>query len=136
MVEERESVGARSAVPLRVSRRLERLRRLAQLYDTGMRIPGTQFRVGLDPLIGLLPGAGDLIGAGVALWIVLEAARLGASGFVVLRMLLNVAIDTIGGAIPVAGDVFDAVWKANLMNVGLLERHLARPGESNPTRSS
>ena len=81
-----------------------------------------------DPLIGLVPGLGDLIGAGVALWVVLEAADLGASGFVLLRMLLNVAIDTIGGAIPVAGDVFDALWRANLKNVRLLERHLAATG--------
>ena len=119
-----ESAGARSAVPLRVSQRLDRLRRVAQLYDAGLRIPLTNIRIGLDPLIGLIPGLGDLIGAGVALWIVLEAADLGASGFVLLRMILNVAIDTIGGALPVAGDVFDALWKANIKNVQLLERHL------------
>lgn len=81
--------------------------------------------IGLDPLIGLIPGLGDLIGAGVAIWVVAEAARLGASGFVLFRMGLNIAIDTLGGAIPVAGDVFDALWKANLKNVRLLERHLA-----------
>jgi hypothetical protein len=111
------------------------LRRVAQLYDAGMRIPGTQFRIGLDPLIGLVPGVGDLIGAGVAIWIVAEAAHLGASGFVLLRMVLNVAIDTIGGAIPVAGDVFDALWRANLKNVRLLERHFAERGDPTSTRS-
>jgi Domain of unknown function (DUF4112) len=104
---------------------LDRLRQVAELYDAGIRIPGTRFHIGLDPLIGLIPGLGDLIGAGVALWIVAEAIRLGASGFVLFRMLVNIAIDTLGGAIPVAGDVFDALWKANLKNVRLLERHLA-----------
>jgi uncharacterized protein DUF4112 len=104
---------------------LDRLRQVAQLYDAGIRIPGTRFHIGLDPIIGLIPGLGDLIGAGVALWIVAEAVRLGASGRVLVRMLVNIAIDTLGGAIPVAGDVFDALWKANLKNVRLLERHLA-----------
>jgi hypothetical protein len=111
-------------VPLRVSERLDRLRRVARLYDAGIRIPGTRLMLGLDPLIGLIPGLGDLIGAGVAMWVVLEAADLGASGFVLLRMILNVAIDTIGGTLPVAGDIFDALWKANIKNVQLLERHL------------
>ena len=104
---------------------LDRLRQVAELYDAGIRIPGTRFHIGLDPIIGLIPGLGDLIGAGVALWIVVEAVRLGASGWVLVRMLVNIAIDTLGGAIPVAGDVFDALWKANLKNVRLLERHLA-----------
>ncbi len=122
-------------MPLRVTQRLDRLRRVAQLYDAGIRVPGTQFRIGLDPLIGLVPGLGDLIGAGVALWVVLEAADLGASGFVLLRMLLNVAIDTFGGMLPVAGDLFDAVWKANLKNVQLLERHLAARDDLTSTRS-
>ena len=104
---------------------LDRLRQVAELYDAGIRTPGTRFHIGLDPIIGLIPGLGDLIGAGVALWIVAEAVRLGASGWVLVRMLVNIAIDTLGGAIPVAGDVFDALWKANLKNVRLLERHLA-----------
>ena len=115
-------------MPLRALQRLERLRRVAQLYDAGIRIPGTRFTIGLDPLIGLIPGLGDLIGAGVALWIVAEAAHFGVSGFVLLRMGLNIAIDTLGGAIPVASDLFDALWKANLKNVRLLERHLMATG--------
>lgn len=123
-------------MPLRVSERLDRLRRIARLYDAGIRIPGTQIRIGLDPLIGLVPGLGDLIGAGVAMWVVLEAADLGASGFVLLRMILNVAIDTIGGALPVAGDIFDALWKANIKNVRLLERHLAAIGTNQNATST
>jgi hypothetical protein len=78
-------------------------------------------------LLGLVPGAGDALGAGVALWIVLQAARLGAPATTLLRMLANVAIDALIGAVPVAGDVFDFAWKANLRNVDLLERHVADP---------
>jgi len=103
------------------------LRRLAQVWDAALRVPGTPFAIGLDPLLGLVPGVGDALGAGVALWIVLQAARLGASTSTLLHMLGNVAIDALIGAVPVAGDVFDFAWKANLRNVALLERHLASP---------
>ena len=108
-------------------RRLDRLRRFARVWDAAIRIPGTPFAIGLDPLLGLVPGAGDALGAGVALWIVLQAARLGAPATTLLRMLANVAIDALIGAVPVAGDVFDFAWKANLRNVDLLERHVADP---------
>jgi hypothetical protein len=104
-----------------------RTRRLAQVWDAAFSIPGTPFAIGLDPLLGLVPGVGDALGAGVALWIVLQAARLGASASTLLQMLGNVAIDALIGAIPVAGDVFDFAWKANLRNVALLERHVADP---------
>jgi len=110
--------------PLGAGDRLARLQAVARLYDAGIRIPGTGITIGLDPIIGLVPGLGDLIGAGVALWILVEAAQLGAPRIVLFRMLVNIVIDTLGGAIPVAGDVFDAFWKANLRNVRLLERHL------------
>lgn len=82
-----------------------------------------------------MPGLGDLIGAGVALWVLVEAAQLGASGFVLFRMTANIVIDTLGGAVPVAGDVFDALWKANLRNVRLLERHLNASVDRATTRS-
>jgi hypothetical protein len=110
-----------------LQRRLVRLRRLARLYDAGIRVPGTRFEVGLDPLFGLVPGIGDAVGAGVATYIVFEAARCGVPWSVLLRMLLNVGVDALVGAFPLAGDLFDAAWKANLKNVDLLERHLADP---------
>jgi hypothetical protein len=109
------------------SRRLERVRRLARLYDAGIHVPGTRWEIGLDPLIGLVPGIGDALGAAVSTYILVQAARCGASAPVLLRMLANIAVDALIGSVPVAGDIFDAAWKANLKNARLLERYLADP---------
>jgi len=103
------------------------MRRLARLYDAGLRIPGTRWEIGLDPLIGLVPGIGDALGAGVSTYILVQAARCGASGPVLLRMLANIAVDALIGSVPLVGDLFDAAWKANLKNVALLDRYLADP---------
>lgn len=111
-----------------LQRRLVRLRNLALVYDAGIRIPGTRFEFGLDPLVGLVPGLGDAVGAGLATYIVFEAARSGVPWSVLVQMLLNIGIDALIGAFPVVGDLFDAAWKANLKNVDLLEEHLADPG--------
>ena len=107
--------------------RLERVERLATLLDNAIPIPGTRFRIGLDPLLGLLPGLGDALGALASAWILVEAARLGASRTVLTRMLYNIAVDTLIGAVPVAGDLFDFVWKSDAKNVALLRRHLEQP---------
>ncbi|HET7323921.1 MAG TPA: DUF4112 domain-containing protein [Halococcus sp.] len=104
---------------------LERARRVGTLLDEAIRIPGIGYRVGIDPLIGLLPVSGDAVGAVLSLYIVAEAARLGIPQKTLIRMLVNVGIDTVGGSIPVAGSLLDAVWKANERNVSLLEDHLA-----------
>jgi len=101
--------------------------KFAYWLDAGIRIPGTDLRFGLDPLLGLIPGAGDAAGAVLAGWIVVEAIRLGASRATVLRIAGNVALDAAVGAVPFIGDIFDFAWKANLRNVALLERHLAAP---------
>jgi hypothetical protein len=93
-------------------------------------VPGTDLRFGLDPLLGLIPGAGDAAGAVLAGWILLEAMRLGASRATVLRIAGNVALDAGLGAIPLLGDIFDFAWKANLRNVALLDRHLAAPARA------
>jgi hypothetical protein len=95
--------------------------------DAGIRIPGTNLRFGLDPILGLIPGAGDAAGAVLAGWILVEAVRLGASRATLVRIAGNVALDAGLGAVPILGDIFDFAWKANLRNVALLERHLATP---------
>jgi hypothetical protein len=107
--------------------RLERLRRVARLLDSAIQLPGTRFRFGLDPLIGLVPGIGDAIGAIFSTMIVFQAARLGAPKSTLVRMMANVAIDTLVGEIPLIGDLFDFGWKSNTRNIALLERHLDRP---------
>jgi len=104
-----------------------RLTALARALDSAVRIPGTNVRFGLDAVIGLVPGVGDLAGAALAGYIVLAATREGASAALLARMLLNIAIDTVLGSVPVLGDLFDVAWRANLRNVALLERHVADP---------
>lgn len=106
--------------------RLRRLQVLAQLLDNSITIPGTGRKIGLDPIVGLIPGIGDLIGAVLSAYIILEAARADVSGFMLVRMVTNVALDTLLGSVPVVGDLFDAMWKSNIKNVSLLERHLSR----------
>jgi hypothetical protein len=106
---------------------LERARSLARLLDSAARIPGTDIRIGLDPILGLVPGLGDVAGAAFAGYLVLVAARTGVSRGVLVRMLLNVAVDAFVGAVPVAGDLFDAAWRSNARNVALLERYLQDP---------
>jgi hypothetical protein len=105
---------------------MRRVRVLAQLLDNSITIPGTGRKIGLDPIVGLIPGIGDLIGAVLSAYIILEAARADVSGFTLVRMVANVGFDTLLGAIPVVGDVFDAVWKSNTKNVAILERHVAK----------
>ena len=90
-------------------------------------IPGTRWSVGLDALIGLVPFLGDLVGVPLSTYIVAEAARLGASRGVLARMVLNVAVEGLAGLVPLAGDVFDAAWKANQRNVRLLGAWLDQP---------
>jgi Domain of unknown function (DUF4112) len=120
-----DSVALRLTEPER--HRLERVERLAILLDNAIPIPGTRFRIGLDPILGLVPGLGDALGALASAWILVEAARLGASRTVLVRMLYNIAIDTLVGAVPGAGDLFDFVWKSDAKNVALLRRHLEQP---------
>ena len=106
---------------------LERLRRFAWWLDSGIPIPGTRFRIGLDPIIGLIPGVGDAAGAVLSTWILIEAGRRGLPRATLLRMAMNIGIDALVGAIPVLGDLFDFVWKANQKNMALIERHVTDP---------
>ena len=109
---------------------VERLRRYARILDDGIRIPGTGIRIGLDPILGLIPGAGDVAGAVLSGAIVLESMRQGITRYTLLRMAANIVIDTVLGAFPVLGDLFDAAFKSNRRNLELLERHAAIPPAS------
>jgi hypothetical protein len=111
-------------------RRVERLRRIAWLLDRSIRIPGTRVRLGLDPLVGLIPGIGDLVGGLFSLYIILEAARLGVPRGLLGRMGWNVALDTLVGEIPVLGDLFDIGFQSNTRNLALLDDHVRAPGEA------
>lgn len=105
-------------------RRLARLKRMAWLLDGAARLPGTRFRFGLNSVIGLVPGGGDVVLAGLSLLIVWEARRLGAPPPLLARMVGNVAIEAAGGVVPIVGDLFDMAFKANLRNLALLEGFL------------
>jgi hypothetical protein len=94
--------------------------------DTAFILPGTNVRFGFDAIIGLVPGIGDAITTAISLYIVHEARQLGAPLHVIMRMLANVAVDGFVGAVPVFGDAFDVMWRANRRNVRLLREWLAR----------
>lgn len=111
---------------------VERMRTVAYVLDEGIRVPGIGYRIGIDPLVGVLPGAGDLLTGGLSVYIVLESARLGVSYTTLLRMIANISVDVAAGTVPVAGDLFDAVWKANKRNFGLALDDLT----TDPDRSS
>ena len=114
--------------------RIRRVRVLARLLDSSIPVPGTKWKIGFDPIVGLIPGIGDVIGAVLSGYIILEAVRMEVPTFTLARMLVNVGIDTVLGAVPAVGDVFDAAWKSNMMNVALLERHLTATGDAPPKR--
>ena len=102
------------------------LRRFAFLMDEALRVPGTRIRVGLDALVGLIPGIGDIIGGLLSTWIVAGALRHRVPARVILRMIFNIALDLLLGAVPVAGDVFDFLYEENIKNMRLLEKHRDR----------
>lgn len=105
------------------ARTLRRLERLARLLDSAFAIPGTRFQFGLDGVIGLAPGVGDAVGIALSSYIVVEAWRMGVPPQILMRMIANIVVDGAIGAVPIAGDLFDFVWKANRRNIDLLLRH-------------
>ena len=109
---------------LSAARRLSRLKKIAWAVDGAFRIPGTRFRFGLNSLIGATPAAGDIILAGISLYIVNEARLLGIPGDKIARMLANVGIEVAAGAVPILGDFFDMGFKANLRNIAIIEEHI------------
>src|SRR4029450_5024031 len=104
--------------------RIARIDSLATILDSALVIPGTGVRFGLDALIGLVPAVGDIVTATLSLFIVHEAYQLGAPRHIILRMLGNVALDGVFGAVPLVGDAFDVLWRANRRNVQLLREWL------------
>lgn len=108
-----------------MDRRLESLRALKNLLDERFRVPGTNLRFGWDPLIGLIPWAGDALTAVLGIGIVLQAHHMRVARVVQLRMVLNIVLDLALGVVPVFGDAIDFFWKANSKNFALLERHVA-----------
>lgn len=116
----------RTAAVLAAERRIAWV---AHLLDDLVAVPGTSARVGLDPVIGLIPIVGDLVAAVVGAWIVLEAARFRVPGIVMVRMILNTFVDLVIGLIPFLGDLLDFGFKGNRMNLELFHRHALDPGE-------
>jgi hypothetical protein len=104
------------------NRRYRRIRTVSMLMDQSIVLP-SGYRIGLDPLIGLLPGIGDALASLVSCYLIYESARLGIRKRVLARMVGNVIIDSLVGSFPVLGDVFDAVWKSNMRNLRLLDQH-------------
>lgn len=116
--------------PDRKQTRLDRLRSISRLLDNAVSIPGTNYGVGIDPLLGLLPGGGDFISSIFSGYMVVEAARLGLPRESLVRMVTNLILDTLAGTVPVVGDLFDVAWKANARNMELIESHMKSPRKS------
>lgn len=110
------------------SKQMKRLDRLAWLLDESIRLPGG-YRIGLDSLVGLIPGIGDGVGAITSSYVLIEGYRAGAPRSVMARMVVNVLVEALVGVVPVLGDLFDMAWKSNSRNVALLQRHTAKPRE-------
>lgn len=102
---------------------------MSRIFDDLVPVPGTRIRFGLDSIIGLLPGGGDLVGGVVSAYALMVATQLGAPASVIARMVMNIAADTIVGAVPLLGDIFDVAFKSNRRNLALLEEF-----ENNPQK--
>lgn len=111
-----------------------RLEALAWLMDSQFVLPGTTFRFGLDPLVGLIPVVGDIISGLISTYLIWEARRLGAPKWLIARMMANTLFDTAVGSVPVVGDAFDALFRSNVKNMALLRRHMERRGLTCPKR--
>ncbi|WP_013320392.1 DUF4112 domain-containing protein [Gloeothece verrucosa] len=113
----------------KLTKKLTHLRNLSNLLDNAILIPGTSYRIGIDPIIGLIPGAGDYLGTALSAYIVIQAALMGASKPTLSKMALNIILDTLVGTVPILGDFVDVTWKANTKNLELLEEnlHLTQP---------
>jgi hypothetical protein len=107
-----------------------RIGRVTHALDELVKVPGTEFRFGVDPIIGLIPVVGDAMAAVVGGWVIAEAARFGIPRIVLLRMIVNLVVDLAIGLIPFIGDVFDFAIRSNSRNIGLFRRHALDPDAS------
>ena len=107
---------------------IDRLDRLANLFDTALVVPGTNIRFGVEALLRLVPGIGDAAASALSVYLLYEASRLDVPRLLFARMVANVVLEGAIGAVPVAGDVFDVMFRANRRNVALLREHFARTG--------
>ncbi len=103
---------------------LNRIRKFSRLMDTAFGIPGTKFRIGLDPIIGLIPGLGDLISTVISGYIIYLAMRFNLPKDLLRKMIFNVGLESVVGTVPFIGDLFDAYYKSNIRNLEILEQHL------------
>lgn len=123
-------VGPLSREEARLARARQELRGLAWLLDSTFRIPGTRFRFGLDPIIGLVPGAGDVASGAISLYVLLRALQFRLPPIVIARMVVNTLLDLTIGVIPVIGDVFDFAYRSNARNIALLDAYASERGRS------
>jgi hypothetical protein len=107
---------------------LDRLELLANVFDTAFIVPGTKIRFGIEAMLRLIPGVGDAMASLLSCYLLIEAHRLGVPRLLLARMIGNVLLEGVVGAVPVAGDAFDVMFRANRRNVALLRQHFARTG--------
>lgn len=109
---------------------IKQLERWAWLLDNSITIPGTSIKMGIDSLIGLIPGVGDLTGGALSSYILLQAISTGVAPVIIARMAVNIMFDSIIGMIPIVGDIFDITFKANLRNIELMTNYHNSPQEA------
>ena len=103
---------------------LNRIRKLSRLMDTAIGIPGTKFRIGLDPIIGLVRGAGDIVDTAFSAYLIYLATRFNIPQKTLGKMVYNIGLEAVVGSVPLVGDIFGAFYKSNMRNLALLEAHL------------
>lgn len=113
-----------------MNKETDNTKKLAKLLDSKFRIPNTNIRFGIDPLLGLVPGAGDWLAGVISLYFLIQAAMMGGRASVLGRMFINILLDVLIGSIPILGEVFDVYWKANLRNAELLKELEQNPDQT------
>ncbi|MEA5449097.1 DUF4112 domain-containing protein [Leptolyngbya sp. CCNP1308] len=105
-------------------RNLTRIRRISRLMDTAFKIPVLGIKIGWDPVLGLIPGLGDLVATAISAYVIVLAARFGLPRGILTQMIFNIGLEAVVGTVPLVGDLFDAFYKSNVRNLKLLEAHL------------